>query len=73
MVFYWSPDFVPIVCPQGEFVDDGTETHFRLDDHSCCIKTSSSGTKRSGMRHSLLLDGQKVPDPPDQRLDQGLN
>ncbi|XP_037552237.1 fas apoptotic inhibitory molecule 1 isoform X2 [Nematolebias whitei] len=57
----------------GEFVDDGTETHFSLGDHSCCIKTSSSGTKRSGMRHTLLLDGHKVPDPPDQRPDRGLN
>ncbi|CAJ1087448.1 fas apoptotic inhibitory molecule 1-like [Xyrichtys novacula] len=46
---------------KGEFVDDGTETHFMLGEHECCIKAASSGRKRSGIVHFLLLDGEKVP------------
>ncbi|XP_029376752.1 fas apoptotic inhibitory molecule 1-like [Echeneis naucrates] len=45
----------------GEFVDDGTETHFMLGEHECCIKATSSGQKKSGIVHYLLLDGQRVP------------
>nr|XP_046237861.1 fas apoptotic inhibitory molecule b [Scatophagus argus] len=48
------------VDTQGEFVDDGTETHFTLGGHECCIKASSSGKKKHGIVHHLLLDGEKV-------------
>lgn len=52
---------IPLVdCPQGEFVDDGTETHFMVGEHDCCIKAVSSGKKKSGIMHLLLLDGEKV-------------
>ncbi|XP_070814161.1 fas apoptotic inhibitory molecule b [Chaetodon trifascialis] len=44
----------------GEFVDDGTETHFMIGEHDCCIKATSSGRKKSGIVHSLLLDGEKT-------------
>ncbi|XP_029301824.1 fas apoptotic inhibitory molecule 1-like [Cottoperca gobio] len=44
----------------GEFVDDGTETHFMLGEHEGCIKAASSGKRQSGIVHHLLLDGQKV-------------
>ncbi|KAG7231527.1 hypothetical protein INR49_011586 [Caranx melampygus] len=44
----------------GEFVDDGTETHFMVGEHECCIKAMSSGKKKSGIVHCLLLDGEKV-------------
>ncbi|XP_030643120.1 fas apoptotic inhibitory molecule a [Chanos chanos] len=44
----------------GEFVDDGTETHFTLGDHDCCIKAVSSGKKRDGIIHTLLVDGTEV-------------
>uniref|UniRef100_A0A8C7X6D1 Fas apoptotic inhibitory molecule 1 n=1 Tax=Oryzias sinensis TaxID=183150 RepID=A0A8C7X6D1_9TELE len=46
---------------RGEFVDDGTETHFTVGDHDCCIQAVSSGKKKSGIVHSLLLDGEKIP------------
>lgn len=49
------------VCPQGEFVDDGTETHFMVGEHECCIKATSGGKKNSGIVHFLMLDGEKVP------------
>ncbi|XP_076008558.1 fas apoptotic inhibitory molecule 1-like [Genypterus blacodes] len=45
----------------GEFVDDGTETLFSLGEHECCIKALSSGRKKSGIVHYLLLDGEKIP------------
>ncbi|KTF89151.1 hypothetical protein cypCar_00005072 [Cyprinus carpio] len=44
----------------GEFVDDGTETHFTLGDHDCCIKAMSSGKRRDGIIHMLLLDGMEI-------------
>lgn len=45
---------------QGEFVDDGTETHFTLGDHDCCIKAVSSGRRRDGIIHTLLVDGNEM-------------
>lgn len=45
---------------QGEFVDDGTETHFTLGDHNCCVKAVSSGKRRDGIIHTLLVDGTEV-------------
>lgn len=47
--------------PQGEFVDDGTETHFTVGEHECCIKAASGGKKKNGIVHYLLLDGEKIP------------
>ncbi|CAL9689697.1 unnamed protein product [Knipowitschia caucasica] len=46
----------------GEFVEDGTETHFTLNDHLCCIKAVSSGKRRDGIIHSLIVDGTEVPE-----------
>ncbi|KAM4560417.1 fas apoptotic inhibitory molecule 1-like [Odontesthes bonariensis] len=45
----------------GEFADDGTETHFAVGEHDCCIKATSSGKKKSGIVHYFVLDGEKVP------------
>ncbi|XP_029928785.1 fas apoptotic inhibitory molecule 1-like [Myripristis murdjan] len=45
----------------GEFVDDGTETHFTLGEHECCIKAISSGKKNRGIMHVLLVDGENIP------------
>ncbi|XP_073318789.1 fas apoptotic inhibitory molecule b [Pagrus major] len=44
----------------GEFVDDGTETNFTVGEHECCIKATSSGKKKSGIVHFLLLDGEQI-------------
>ncbi|KAG7232046.1 hypothetical protein INR49_009955 [Caranx melampygus] len=44
----------------GGVCDDGTETHFMVGEHECCIKAMSSGKKKSGIVHCLLLDGEKV-------------
>ena len=53
--------FGVLVSPQGEFVDDGTETHFSVGDHDLCIKSASSGKKKSGILHYLMVDGERVP------------
>ncbi|KAM8722936.1 fas apoptotic inhibitory molecule 1-like [Acanthopagrus latus] len=45
----------------GEFVDDGTETNFTVGEHDCCIKATSSGKKKNGIVHYLLLDGEQIP------------
>lgn len=42
-------------------MDDGTETHFTVADHECCIKALSSGKKRAGIVHYLMVDGEAVP------------
>ncbi|XP_051561972.1 fas apoptotic inhibitory molecule b [Myxocyprinus asiaticus] len=44
----------------GEFGDDGTETHFAVGNHECCIKATTTGRKRNGMVHSLLVDGIRI-------------
>ena len=51
-----------VVGMQGEFAEDGTETHFVVATHNCCIKALSSGRRRSGLIHVLLVDGDGVPE-----------
>lgn len=47
---------------QGEFVDDGTETHFSIGNHDCCIKAVSSGKRREGIIHTLIVDEREIPE-----------
>lgn len=47
---------------QGEFVEDGTETHFTVADHSCCIKAVSSGKRKEGIIHTLIVDSREIPE-----------
>uniref|UniRef100_A0A0N5AI13 Fas apoptotic inhibitory molecule 1 n=1 Tax=Syphacia muris TaxID=451379 RepID=A0A0N5AI13_9BILA len=44
----------------GEFVDGGTETHFEIDNVACCIKTSSSGRRSTGVIYKLFLDDKEI-------------
>ncbi|XP_029461164.1 fas apoptotic inhibitory molecule 1 isoform X3 [Rhinatrema bivittatum] len=46
----------------GEFVEDGTETHFTIGDHDCCIKAVSSGKRREGIIHTLIVDEKEIPE-----------
>ena len=51
------------VVLQGEFVDEGTETHFTLGTkHSATIIGVSSGHKRTGIVHSLMVDEKHIPE-----------
>lgn len=47
---------------QGEFVDDGTETHFTWGNHTCYVKAISSGKRKDGIIHSLIIDGNEIPE-----------
>ncbi len=49
-----------IHAPQGEFTDEGTETHFTVASHSTFIKAVSSGNKRKGLTYTLALDGSEL-------------
>ncbi|KAK7791240.1 hypothetical protein R5R35_000972 [Gryllus longicercus] len=46
----------------GEFVEDGTETHFTLGDTPAYIKAVTSGKRREGLVHSLVV-GETVIAP----------
>ncbi len=58
--FLSHPD---ILWLQGEFVDDGTETHFSLSDrHAAYIKATSSGKKKTGIVHALWVNDSCIPE-----------
>lgn len=46
----------------GEFVDDGTETHFSVGNHGCYIKAVSSGKRKEGIIHTLIVDNREIPE-----------
>uniref|UniRef100_A0A8C5PZR9 Fas apoptotic inhibitory molecule 1 n=1 Tax=Leptobrachium leishanense TaxID=445787 RepID=A0A8C5PZR9_9ANUR len=46
----------------GEFVEDGTETHFSIGEHECYIKAVSSGKRREGIIHTLIMDEHEIPE-----------
>ncbi|RUS75885.1 hypothetical protein EGW08_016344 [Elysia chlorotica] len=45
----------------GEFVDDGTETHFQIGSHSAFIKAKTTGRRRDGIVHELYVDEIEIP------------
>ena len=50
-----------VVQTTGEFSDDGTETHFMiLGNTPACIKSVSSGARKSGIVHTLFIDGTEI-------------
>lgn len=55
-----------VLAMQGEFTDNGCETHFNIDKHPAFIKSVSSGHKVKGLIYSLVLLGielKPVKDP----------
>ncbi len=59
-LFSYRPVFILISFVQGEFTENGSETHFAVEKHECSIKATSSGRKRNGIVHSLLVDGIRI-------------
>ncbi|KHN81583.1 Fas apoptotic inhibitory molecule 1 [Toxocara canis] len=45
----------------GEFVEDGTETHFEIGSNVCYVKALSSGKKNVGVVHRLFVNGNEMP------------
>ncbi|CCD67208.1 Fas apoptotic inhibitory molecule 1 [Caenorhabditis elegans] len=50
----------------GEFVDNGTVTHFELGKNPCKIIAQSSGKKKTGVTHTLYVNGEIVPSTVDK-------
>lgn len=51
---------------RAEFVEDGTEIQFDLDERQTAgIRTVSSGNKKEGIIYSLFVDGQQIPESVD--------
>jgi hypothetical protein len=51
-----------MLCLQGEFVEDGTETHFTLGDLPVYIKAVTSGKRREGIIHTLIVNNTIIPE-----------
>jgi len=45
---------------QGEFTDEGTETHFEFRNHECYVKAISSGNRKDGILHTLYVDDRLI-------------
>merc|ERR1711879_396661 len=46
----------------AEFVDEGTETHFTIGNQPAHILNLSSGKRRTGILHKLIVDDNEVPE-----------
>jgi len=46
----------------AEFVDDGTETHFTLGNQPAHILAISSGQRRKGILHKLIMNDNEIPE-----------
>ncbi|XP_050033963.1 fas apoptotic inhibitory molecule 1 [Dermacentor andersoni] len=44
-----------------EFVDGGTETHFQVGPYQAYITAASSGSKKEGILHTLVVEGHEIP------------
>ena len=67
LLWFCLQNSVPHTCvdnllSQGEFVEDGTETHFAIGDGiPAYIKAVSSGKRKSGIIHSLFINNAEIP------------
>ena len=46
----------------GEFTEEGTETHFAIGSQPAYVRAVSSGNKREGIIHCLLVHETEVPE-----------
>uniref|UniRef100_A0A915PR21 Fas apoptotic inhibitory molecule 1 n=1 Tax=Setaria digitata TaxID=48799 RepID=A0A915PR21_9BILA len=49
----------------GEFLEDGTKTHFEINDSVCYIKATSSGNKKSGFIYQLYINDNEITSTND--------
>ncbi|CAF1158956.1 unnamed protein product, partial [Brachionus calyciflorus] len=45
---------------EPEFTENGTETVFELNGTSCRLITVSSGHRRSGLVHALIVNNKEI-------------
>ncbi|EDW74190.1 uncharacterized protein Dwil_GK21519 [Drosophila willistoni] len=55
---------------ESVFVEDGTDTKFMLQDTEFILQARSSGNKHDGIVHSLLANGELVPEAKIQQFMQ---
>lgn len=65
-IFTIFPLLAIFLCLQGEFVEDGTETHFTLGDLPAYIKAVTSGKRREGIIHSLIVNNTIIPESDER-------
>ena len=51
---------------QGEFTENGTETHFMIDTQPAVIRAVTSGKRREGIIYSLFIGDTQVPDAMEE-------
>ncbi|VDN03486.1 unnamed protein product [Thelazia callipaeda] len=44
----------------GEFVENGTKTHFEISNNVCFIKATSSGNKKIGFIYQLFINNSEI-------------
>lgn len=56
LITYWH------FISQNDFGDDGGRIDFLLGSHKARIRTGSSGVRKEGMYHILIVNGEIVPE-----------
>ncbi|VDM14760.1 unnamed protein product [Wuchereria bancrofti] len=44
----------------GEFLEDGTKTHFEIGHNICYVKATSSGNKKLGFIYQLYINNNEI-------------
>ncbi|KAL4003728.1 Fas apoptotic inhibitory molecule 1 [Acanthocheilonema viteae] len=44
----------------GEFLENGTKTHFEIDQNVCYVKATSSGNKKLGFIYQLYINNSEI-------------
>uniref|UniRef100_A0AC35FT84 Fas apoptotic inhibitory molecule 1 n=2 Tax=Panagrolaimus sp. PS1159 TaxID=55785 RepID=A0AC35FT84_9BILA len=44
----------------GEFIEDGTKTHFEVEKNVCYVQSESSGKRNVGLVHKLFVNGTEM-------------
>ena len=57
----WQLKYYYYYFYQGEFADEGVETHFEIGNHSAFVRAITTGKKRDGIVHQLFVDEQEIP------------
>ncbi|XP_076453602.1 fas apoptotic inhibitory molecule 1-like [Babylonia areolata] len=50
------------ITTKNEFTEGGSRVNFWVDEHTAQIVTESGGSRRNGLVHTLLIDGNIVPE-----------
>ena len=54
-------EIIYFIFYKGEFTENGTVTNFNISNVNCQLTTISSGNRRSGLIHTLVVGGKEIP------------